>query len=117
MWGRLGSCAFVIVVVPSRNSLRADDRNDARDRRYRGGRVSLERDEKRSKAHQEAHQRFPMPPGGERRAGLEALLGRLNDMFQDSHATGSGMGPALQAAYQLSVRCDLVSSSPLSVPC
>ncbi|KAF8761747.1 CPII coat sec24 protein [Rhizoctonia solani] len=37
----------------------------------------------------------------EARAGIEALLGRLNDMFQDSHAIGSAMGPALQAAYKL----------------
>ncbi|EUC53780.1 protein transporter SEC24 [Rhizoctonia solani AG-3 Rhs1AP] len=37
----------------------------------------------------------------EARVGLEALLGRLNDMFQESHAIGSAMGPALQAAYKL----------------
>ncbi|KAG9093067.1 COPII subunit [Ceratobasidium sp. UAMH 11750] len=37
----------------------------------------------------------------EARAGIEALLGRLNDMFQDAHAIGSAMGPALQAAYKL----------------
>ncbi|KAG8720549.1 COPII subunit [Ceratobasidium sp. 394] len=37
----------------------------------------------------------------EARAGIEALLGRLNDMFQDSHAIGSALGPALQAAYKL----------------
>ncbi|KDN42961.1 hypothetical protein RSAG8_06487, partial [Rhizoctonia solani AG-8 WAC10335] len=37
----------------------------------------------------------------EARAGIEALLGRLNEMFQDSHAIGSALGPALQAAYKL----------------
>ncbi|KAG8763733.1 COPII subunit [Ceratobasidium sp. 423] len=37
----------------------------------------------------------------EARAGIESLLGRLNDMFQDSHAIGSALGPALQAAYKL----------------
>ncbi|KAF8761752.1 CPII coat sec24 protein [Rhizoctonia solani] len=37
----------------------------------------------------------------EARAGIEALLGKLNDMFQDSHAIGSALGPALQAAYKL----------------
>ncbi|QRW04974.1 transporter protein Sec23 [Ceratobasidium sp. AG-Ba] len=37
----------------------------------------------------------------EARAGIEGLLGRLNDMFQEAHAIGSAMGPALQAAYKL----------------
>lgn len=40
----------------------------------------------------------------EARAGLEALLGRLPDMFQESHAVGSALGPALQAAYKMTVR-------------
>ncbi|KAF8609164.1 protein transporter SEC24 [Ceratobasidium sp. AG-I] len=37
----------------------------------------------------------------EARAGLASLLGRLNDMFQEAHALGSALGPALQAAYKL----------------
>ncbi|KAH7345229.1 Sec23/Sec24 trunk domain-containing protein [Rhizoctonia solani] len=37
----------------------------------------------------------------EARSGIESLLGRFNDMFQDSHAIGSALGPALQAAYKL----------------
>ncbi|CAE6421688.1 hypothetical protein ACGC1H_001843 [Rhizoctonia solani] len=37
----------------------------------------------------------------EARVGIESLLGKLNDMFQDSHAIGSALGPALQAAYKL----------------
>ena len=39
----------------------------------------------------------------EARAGLEALLGRLSEMFQDAHAIGSALGPALQAAFKLTV--------------
>lgn len=39
----------------------------------------------------------------EARAGLTSLLGRLNDMFQEAHALGSALGPALQAAYKLIV--------------
>ena len=47
----------------------------------------------------------------EARASLEALLGRLGDMFQDNHIIGSALGPALQAGFQLMVsaivhRCD-----------
>ena len=38
------------------------------------------------------------------RAGVEALLSRLNDMFKDNHAVGSALGAALQAAYKLVVR-------------
>ena len=37
-------------------------------------------------------------------AGLEALLGRIPDMFSESHAIGSALGPAPQAAYKLTVR-------------
>ncbi|GAA99249.1 uncharacterized protein L969DRAFT_48143 [Mixia osmundae IAM 14324] len=37
----------------------------------------------------------------EARAGIESLLGRLNDMFKDTHSVGSALGPALQAAYKL----------------
>lgn len=40
----------------------------------------------------------------EARASLEALLGRLGDMFQDNHIIGSALGPALQAGFQLMVR-------------
>jgi hypothetical protein len=39
----------------------------------------------------------------EARAGIESLLGRLNEMFQEAHAVGSALGPALQAAYKLIV--------------
>lgn len=37
----------------------------------------------------------------ESRAALEALLGRINDMFQDNGIIGSAMGPALQAGFKL----------------
>ncbi|EGN92871.1 hypothetical protein SERLA73DRAFT_127142 [Serpula lacrymans var. lacrymans S7.3] len=37
----------------------------------------------------------------EARASLEALLGRINDMFQDNHTVGSALGPALQAGFKL----------------
>ncbi|KAL4071423.1 Sec23/Sec24 trunk domain-containing protein [Scleroderma yunnanense] len=37
----------------------------------------------------------------EARASLEALLTRINDMFQDNHTVGSAMGPALQAGFKL----------------
>ncbi|GLB42024.1 putative sec23/Sec24 helical domain containing protein [Lyophyllum shimeji] len=37
----------------------------------------------------------------EARAGLENLLGRINDMFQDNTVVGSAMGPALQAGFKL----------------
>lgn len=39
----------------------------------------------------------------EARAGLESLLGRLNDMFADNHTVGSALGPALQAGFKLMV--------------
>lgn len=39
----------------------------------------------------------------ESRAGLEALLGRIPEMFAESHAIGSALGPALQAAYKMTV--------------
>ena len=45
----------------------------------------------------------------ETRAGLEALLGKMSDMFQDSHTVGSALGPALQAAYKLTVSSIRVS--------
>lgn len=37
------------------------------------------------------------------REGIEALLGRLSDMFQDSHTIGSALGPAMQGGYKLIV--------------
>jgi protein transport protein SEC24 len=37
----------------------------------------------------------------EARASLEALLGRINDMFVENHNVGSAMGPALQAGFKL----------------
>lgn len=37
----------------------------------------------------------------EARAGLEALLGRLPDMFNDTVNVGSALGPALQAGFKL----------------
>ena len=39
----------------------------------------------------------------EARASLEALLGRLGDMFKENHIIGSALGPALQAGFQLMV--------------
>ena len=35
------------------------------------------------------------------RAGIEALLGRLSDMFKENTTIGNAMGAALQAAYKL----------------
>ncbi|KAF8524356.1 protein transporter SEC24 [Hysterangium stoloniferum] len=37
----------------------------------------------------------------ESRGAIEALLGRISDMFQDSHTVGSAMGPALQAGFKM----------------
>lgn len=37
----------------------------------------------------------------ESRPALESLLGRLSDMFQDSHTVGNALGSAMQAAHQL----------------
>ena len=37
----------------------------------------------------------------ESRTAIEALLGRLSDMFQESHTVGSALGPALQAGFKL----------------
>ena len=39
----------------------------------------------------------------ESRASLEALLGRIGEMFQDNSIMGSAMGPALQAGFKLMV--------------
>ena len=41
----------------------------------------------------------------EARASIEALLGRLGDMFQENHTVGSALGPAMQAGFKLIVRC------------
>lgn len=41
----------------------------------------------------------------EARASIEALLGRLSDMFQESHSVGSALGPAMQAGFKLIVSC------------
>ena len=38
------------------------------------------------------------------RAGIESLLGRVNDMFAQTASPGSAMGPALQAGFKLIVR-------------
>lgn len=43
-------------------------------------------------------------PLSDARAGLDSLLSRIGEMFKDNHNTGSAMGSALQAAYQLIVR-------------
>ena len=37
----------------------------------------------------------------EARAGLEALMGRFSDMFNENHNMGSALGPALQAGFKL----------------
>ncbi|KAK4687289.1 protein transport protein SEC24, partial [Tremellales sp. Uapishka_1] len=37
----------------------------------------------------------------ESRQAIEALLGKLSDMFQDSHVVGNAFGSGLQAAHQL----------------
>jgi protein transport protein SEC24 len=39
----------------------------------------------------------------EARPSLEALLERINGMFQDNTIVGSAMGPALQAGFKLMV--------------
>lgn len=39
----------------------------------------------------------------ESRAGIEALLERIPEMFSASHAIGSALGPGLQAAYKMTV--------------
>lgn len=39
----------------------------------------------------------------EARTQIEGLLGRIGDMFQDSHTIGSALGPAMQAGYKLIV--------------
>jgi hypothetical protein len=38
------------------------------------------------------------------KAGLEALLGRINEMFQENHTVGTALGPAMQAGFKLMVR-------------
>jgi protein transport protein SEC24 len=39
----------------------------------------------------------------EARSSLEALLERINGMFQENTIVGSAMGPALQAGFKLMV--------------
>lgn len=39
----------------------------------------------------------------ESRAGIENLLEHIPDLFAESHAVGSALGPALQAAYKMTV--------------
>lgn len=51
----------------------------------------------------------------EARASLEALLGRLGDMFKDNSTIGSALGPALQAGFQLMVRLRLHISTKQNV--
>lgn len=46
----------------------------------------------------------------ESRSSLEALLGRVNDMFQENSIIGSAMGPALQAGFKLMVRLFLLEA-------
>lgn len=40
----------------------------------------------------------------EAREGLEALLGRIQEMFAETQVIGSALGPALQAGFRLIVR-------------
>lgn len=40
----------------------------------------------------------------EARAGIESLVGRLNDMFKDTSNVGNALGAGLQAAFKLVVR-------------
>jgi len=51
----------------------------------------------------------------EARAGLEALLGRLSDMFAESHNVGSCLGSALQAAYKMVVSFLLTLKTYLNI--
>ena len=39
----------------------------------------------------------------EARPQLENLLGRLSNMFKDSHSVGCALGPAMQAGFELIV--------------
>ena len=48
----------------------------------------------------------------ESRAALEALLGKLNDMFAENHVAGSALGPALQAGFKLMVGSFSTPSPP-----
>jgi protein transport protein SEC24 len=42
------------------------------------------------------------------RPAIDALLARFEDIFDDGASSGSAMGPALQAGFQLIVRCGSV---------
>ena len=48
----------------------------------------------------------------ESRAALEALLGKLNEMFADNQVLGSALGPALQAGFKLMVGSDFAPLFP-----
>ncbi|CEQ39027.1 SPOSA6832_00524 [Sporobolomyces salmonicolor] len=48
----------------------------------------------------------------EAKAGIENLLGRLNDMFHDTHNTGNALGAGLQAAFKLIVGYFAFTLSP-----
>jgi protein transport protein SEC24 len=50
----------------------------------------------------------------ESRAALEALLGKLNDMFTENHVIGSALGPALQAGFKLMVGSIFAPLHPLT---
>ncbi|KAF8315002.1 CPII coat sec24 protein [Clavulina sp. PMI_390] len=46
----------------------------------------------------------------EAKAGVEALLEKIPDLFAESHAVGSALGPALQAAYKMTtpIGCKII---------
>jgi protein transport protein SEC24 len=48
----------------------------------------------------------------EAKPAIESLLGRLSEMFKDTHNVASALGPALQAAFKLIVRA--LPSSPVN---
>ncbi len=48
------------------------------------------------------------------RAGIESLLGRINEMFALNASSGSAMGPALQAGFKLIVSRASCSFSGIS---
>lgn len=50
----------------------------------------------------------------EAKTAIESLLGRLSDMFKDTHNVGNALGPALQAGLKLIVRPFSFSFSLLS---
>lgn len=50
----------------------------------------------------------------EAKTAIESLLGRLSDMFKDTHNVGNALGAALQAAFKLVVRPRLCSRTILT---